>query len=422
MKYVVSVTLLLILCLLTDSYRICHFNDVYESDSSSLLCNFKYEIDRLNCSVKTFGGDVFFHSDNSIRSNGSVMTLMLNELGVTVAVPGNHEFDLGVDMACGLFNKSRFPWILANVASLSCLHGGKYEDDRVVYVGLWGASLRSVLSSEIGKIDDRFDVGKFRNGSKLLVALTHMDLSEDLQLKGVDLVLGGHDHDVVSPVVGDGIVVVKSLSDFREIQVVDISDSGDIVFSKVSVDSGSKIVACELRDVVDSYMSEFVSRSYWSGVPFDIDTRDVKSTSSVASIRRLLGEFLGAFVDADMIMLNAGVFRGKRVFFRGEDTLFFVMDVPLVELVCSRDVVSLMLYYGLLTCSDRCGYRAHVVSKKSIQVSMFDGVMLDDDKTSYKVVTTKFQSEGKNGYDLLLECNLTGNIVNTHDFIRTLVL
>jgi hypothetical protein len=121
-------------------------------------------------------------------------------------------------------------------------------------------------------------------------------------------------------------------------------------------------------------------------------------------------------------MLNAGVFRGKRVFFRGEDTLFFVMDVPLVELVCSRDVVSLMLYYGLLTCSDRCGYRAHVVSKKSIQVSMFDGVMLDDDKTSYKVVTTKFQSEGKNGYDLLLECNLTGNIVNTHDFIRTLVL
>jgi 5'-nucleotidase len=411
MKYVVF---LLLCVLVVDSYRICHFNDAYESDSLSLLCEFKYELDKLNCSVKTFGGDAFFHSDNSIRSNGSVMAFVLNELGVTVAVPGNHEFDMGVDVAMGLFNISRFPWILWNVPSLGLQ--GRYEDDRLVYVGLWGLGLRSVLPGDIGNIEE---FSGRRNGSKLLVALSHMDLGEDLQLKGVDLVLGGHDHDVVSPVFNDnGVAVVKSLSDFREIQVVDVDDDNGLRFSKVSVSAGNNSV-CDLRRLVDGYMSKFVDRSV--GVPFEIDTRDVRLTSTVASIRRLLGEFLSGFVDSDMIMLNAGVFRGNRVFHVGEYTLSFVMDVPLVEMVCPRDVVWLMLHYGLLTCENRCGYRAHVVSKTSLQVSMFSGIVLDDDKQSYRIVTTKFQSEGKDGYNLLLGCNLTGNSIHTHDFIRKLI-
>lgn len=353
-------------------------------------------------------------SNNSIKSKGTVMPLVLNELGVTVAVPGNHEFDFGVNLACGLFNISRFPWILSNVPSLNNCSSLQthYEDDHALYIGLWHPNLKSVLPSEIDSID--FDFGVIRNG-KLVVALTHMNLDEDKLLgysnsQNIDLILGGHDHDAASPVL-DSVPIVKSLSEYREIQVIDVDEQKQLKFSSIRVNPG--IHDCALQKTVDEYMSRF--RKAITVVPFDIDTRQVRITSHSETIQRLLGEFLGKFVNADLIMLNAGVFRGNRLFHKGEQTLSFIMNVPLVELECSHNTVWLMLYYGLLTCDDMCGYRAQVLSKQEIQVNwLTKSLTFNKHKDIYRIITTEFQSEGKDGYHLLLECKLTNQKINTH--------
>lgn len=64
-----------------------------------------------------------------------------------------------------------------------------------------------------------------KHGCDAVVAVTHMRMPNDriaAQIKGVDLVLGGHDHAYVDEVV-DGTRIVKSGSDFRDLSVVRIS-------------------------------------------------------------------------------------------------------------------------------------------------------------------------------------------------------
>ena len=70
-------------------------------------------------------------------------------------------------------------------------------------------------------------------GAKLVIALTHMRWHNDIRLasesRGLDLILGGHDHEYGVLEV-NGILIVKSGSEFRYMSKIDVVRDHDMTF------------------------------------------------------------------------------------------------------------------------------------------------------------------------------------------------
>lgn len=206
---------------------ILHFNDVYEIDAIegghfgglSRVATVLKQLKRTHAPVlTTLGGD--YLSPSAIGTavidgqalGGRQMVDMLNAVGLDWATFGNHEFDVSQAGFLERNAQATFHIVSSNVtdasgelfphtvrsAIVSVQAGG-----RLLHLGLIGLTLddnkqpwvryaplvesaRAALKEMEGRVDG-------------VIALTHQTLAEDAQfitqVKGIDLVLGGHEHE-----------------------------------------------------------------------------------------------------------------------------------------------------------------------------------------------------------------------------------
>ncbi|EIE88071.1 hypothetical protein RO3G_12782 [Rhizopus delemar RA 99-880] len=198
---------------------------------------------------------------------------ILNQLHITAACLGNHDFDFGMPQLGKLIRQTQFPWLLSNVLNQENDVADpivkrylviEHEGLRIGLIGLvekeWILTIPSFPPEltyhdfiEVAK--DLSSQLKDPNGPHrvdIVIALTHMRVPNDLKLANackdeVDLILGGHDHfyyisksiDIVGDAwsreenlkdVGfdpekdiedtDRLRVVKSGTDFREFSLL----------------------------------------------------------------------------------------------------------------------------------------------------------------------------------------------------------
>lgn len=132
----------------------------------------------------------------------------------------------------------------------------------------WLATLATVDPSEV-IFQDYVELGtklskQLRDeGADLVIALTHMRLHNDTRLaelsSGIDLILGGHDHHYEVKDV-NGVKIIKSGSDFRELSKININFSDDnnfdIEVEKIEITSDVPEHP-ELKTIVDQYMGKY---------------------------------------------------------------------------------------------------------------------------------------------------------------------
>jgi 5'-nucleotidase/UDP-sugar diphosphatase len=150
---------------------------------------------------------------NGTMLNGKQMIASFNTLGLDFVTFGNHEFDLNETELISRMNESKFTWISSNVfqseTNQSFSSSIRYKlihihEVRILIIGLTidnddksyieiinQTSLIPFVKQFIKSISDiKYDV---------LIALTHLDLSTDIQLSEnipqIDLILGGHEHE-----------------------------------------------------------------------------------------------------------------------------------------------------------------------------------------------------------------------------------
>lgn len=156
---------------------------------------------------------------------------------------GNHEFDFGVDHLEEMTAQMGFPWFLSNVydrfTSETLGHGvvSRVMRWNGLEIGLMGLVEEEWLDT-LGTVDkenlqyvDYVAVGSQlaselrAQGAELVVALTHMRWHNDVRLAaqaaGIDLVLGGHDHQYGVREV-NGVPIIKSGAEFRYLSKVDV--------------------------------------------------------------------------------------------------------------------------------------------------------------------------------------------------------
>ena len=327
-----------------------HTNDVYEivpvggqGGLAELATLLKQERARNPSSITTFGGDLLSPSVLSGLTKGAQMVDLYNRLGVDIAVLGNHEFDFGPELLAERLKASSFPWLGTNVLgpdrkpALGTVGSQMIElaGYKIGFFGLLtpetdvlsspGAGITFVptLETAAAAVEDLRAAG-----ADLIVALTHQDLADDRELvrriQGIDVILGGHDHDPITIYAG-GTLIAKAGHDAQYLTAIDLSvdrvkKRGQEVVQALPtwryLSTAGVAPDPEIAKVVERYQAQLDQEL---GQP--VGTTAVLLDSQRATVRvaesafgNLIADAIRAHVGAEAALTNGGGIRGDRTY------------------------------------------------------------------------------------------------------------
>jgi 5''-nucleotidase/2'',3''-cyclic phosphodiesterase and related esterases len=181
-------------------------------------------------------------------SRGELSIELMNEMGYDVAIPGNHDFDYGMDRFLELTKEAKFPYICCNF-----MHEGKpvfdpwvIKEADGVKLGFVGVTTPKTLTTSTptyfqdengeyvyGFLQDETGEGVYQavqsavdgaraEGADYVILMAHLGLEENCHpwtyadvishTSGIDVVLDGHSHDTEQVVMKnkDGVDVPRS--------------------------------------------------------------------------------------------------------------------------------------------------------------------------------------------------------------------
>ena len=331
-----------------------HLNDVYEISPKQgrggfapLMTLLKQERAAAPDTITTLGGDLIASSMMSGITKGTQMIELMNAVGLDLAVVGNHEFDFGTEVLKQRAGESKFAWLGTNVRG----------DDGKVLAGLVGTATRKVGDLTIGFFgiitpdtrhlsntgaDVKFlpvldtaraAVKELRDqGADVVVALTHLTLAQDRELarevKGVDVILGGHDHDPMTVYEG-GVFIFKVGADAQYLGAAKIqiektqTQQGPrvrvwprewrvISTAGVAPDPAIAAIVKQYEDKLDENLKVTVGTT-----AVELDSRRATVRLKESAIGNLIADAIRESTKADVAITNGGGIRGDRTYAAG---------------------------------------------------------------------------------------------------------
>ncbi|OXA43429.1 Trifunctional nucleotide phosphoesterase protein YfkN [Folsomia candida] len=359
---------------------IIHFNDVYDVESqkkepiggAARFCTAVKKYAQLN-PVVLFSGDCFSPSLLSQFTKGEQMIPVLNHCRTDCSVFGNHDFDFGVDILADWVKKTTFPWLMSNVIDnetnrpLGEGHITQVLERHGRKIGLMGLvewewmETLSTIDPEAVTYTDYVDAGndlsaKLRKeGCDIIVALTHMRFPNDCRLaencKGIDLILGGHDHvyDI------NGIPVLKSGTDFRDFSAISVTFDKDNAnkpkfnIERISITSDYEEDAA-LKAELDVFTATMSSKleDILGEFHVDIDGRFEVVRTQESNLGNFVCDIMVASCNGDCSLVNSGTLRSDRIHPAGPFTRRDMMTVlPMMDSLVVLNVTGSQLIEAL---------------------------------------------------------------------------
>lgn len=388
--------------------------------------------------VVVHAGDLISPSLLSSIDKGEHAVDLINQVGLDVFVPGNHEFDFGPEIFRTRMGEITVPKLVANVteADGSALTGFEasktltFGSVTVGIVGLTSSDAKEKSSPgdlEFGDITEALKREAEALGADYTVAVAHAGRSEDMELldsRAADIVLSGDDHDLT--VFYDGRTI---LAEAREqaafIPAIDVTftvegegddrevdaDPSFRIIDTVSVtpDAGIEAEIEGYKAKLDEELGAVIGRTT---VP--LDSRRASVRSGETAIGNLIADALRDAAGADIAITNGGGIRGDREY--EADTELTRRDV-LTELPFGNVTVSYgltgaeviaALENGLARVEDGAG-RFPQVSGLTVAadlsqpagsrvVTVTVGGEPLDEAAEYSVATNDFMGRGGDGY------------------------
>ncbi|SMH34308.1 bifunctional UDP-sugar hydrolase/5'-nucleotidase [Maritimibacter sp. HL-12] len=246
-------------------------------------------------------GDQYQGSLMYTTHKGAVEAEMMGRVGYEVMAVGNHEFDDGPEGLLKLIDGVDFPVISGNVdVSQSNILADKVQNHAVMEIGGERIGVISALATDTAEtsspgpnvifqdvIDSlKADVAALeREGVNKIIALTHIGFVHDLeiaeQVPGIDVVVGGHSHTLMSnsvegaepypTMVGDvPVVQAYAYSKYLGQLTVTFDDAGEVIAAEgepllldaaVAEDAEIKARVAELVAPIDEMRKEVVAET-----------------------------------------------------------------------------------------------------------------------------------------------------------------
>ncbi len=434
------------------SFTILHTNDShchYDDDGAAGFPTLTYLRDTYSSDDALFiidAGDFLQGSSYGIMTLGKASVEVMNTVGYDLTIPGNHEFDYGLDEYMTRSHELNFPTICANLV---------YKDTKQsvfpeymvlekcgVKVGFFGLLTTSVETSTIagsmGNTETTDPAAAAERMVKVLkdegvdciVAVGHLGVddpdymtSDEVcnQVSGIDIFIDGHSHtEMEDGKVCDGSIellpsdtVIASTGCYMKNVGVIKYDNGNISAKLYREKADNKDETYQAIKRVEADVDERLSKQVGKTEIFLNGERD-----AVRNEETNLGDFMTDAVlrstDSTICVLNGGLFRTSLE--PGDIILKEVYDVfPFLNFVCTVDApgsaiwdmmdfsLSLMghsnggylQFSGMTVTYDPQADASHRVV--SIKV---DGKEIDKEAT-YKVVTIDFIVKGGDGNTFL---------------------
>ena len=190
-------------------------------------------------------GDMFQGTPVSDMFHGRPAVEMMNALHFDAMTLGNHEFDWGRTALAGIIESAAFPVLSANIVDRAggCLPGVRpyiiveRRGVKIAVIGLTTPETPYATKAENVKDLTFLDPASLLpgvltevkgKGATLIVLLTHLGLDEDKRLAacvgGIDVIVGGHSHTVVTdPVTVGRTIIVQAGSHGLYLGVLDLT-------------------------------------------------------------------------------------------------------------------------------------------------------------------------------------------------------
>lgn len=388
-------------------------------------------------------GDTISPSVASTIFKGKQMIAAWNALGLDYACLGNHEFDFGPEVLIERMKESSFGWLGSNVIDRRTnqpFNGmPRYVIRKVggVKIGLLGLlTTDTATSSKPGNgvrfvdpiLTARVLVKQMRaKGAKLIIAVTHLTMSEDKRLAATglaDVIIGGHEHELLQSLAGR-TPIFKWGQDARLLGRIDLNVDGRSgrlismdwaglpVTSATPDDPAAAAVIKEYEDKVSAELDKPVGRT-----SVELDATTLANRTKETNLGNFIADAFKQATGADVGLLNGGSVRVNKVFGVGglskRDTLAVLpFENPVVKLEVTGAVLHAALENGVSQVVEE-SESGRFPQVSGVQFE-FDGrkpagsrvVKLTvsgqplDEKKIYTLACTSFLANGGDGYAML---------------------
>ena len=306
------------------------------------------------------------------RLAGKQIVAVMNTLGLDYITFGNHEFDISEKSFYDRLGESRFTWISGNVldkrhqrfpgvleSKVVEIRGAKGE---TVRLGILGFTIDSNKAEYVTYKDvlevARAQVAAMRGRVDILVALTHLSVEQDIALAqaapGIDLILGGHEHENMQLWRGpDFVPIFKADANARTVYIHRLAY--DIATRKLSVRSFLKRVTGEVPEDPETLAAvrHWQERGYAAFradgfqpeqvvamVPDPLDGLEASVRNRSTTLTRLIAEaLLAAVPGAALSVFNSGSVRIDDILPPGPLTQYDVIRIlPFGGRICGADI------------------------------------------------------------------------------------
>jgi len=285
-----------------------------------------------------------FHGEPEMRG--------MSLAGYDIVTPGNHEFDIGAETYKDALNFATFPLISGNLI----IEHQELRDRILPYVikkmahikvGVFGMMTPDFLrvcspgdgttvNQDIISVAQKAVNSLLKEKCDLIIALTHIGIELDRQLAkkvaGIDIIVGGHDHQYFYETCGNTIIVQDGArGEYLGVLRFTFTD-GEIVnptWEKILLDS---TVGYEpkIRHLIAPYMAKYKDRlgQVIGKSSLGLDARKDVVRIHESNLGNLVADsWLAWFTHADIALVNSGAIRGDKVYPAGPISYLTVNEI-----------------------------------------------------------------------------------------------
>lgn len=283
-------------------------------------------------------------------SKGSYIIDIMNELKYDVAIPGNHEFDYGMDQFNANVKAADFPYVSCNFVDadgkcvLEPYHMMNVAGVKLAFVGIStpktltssapkyfqndsGEYIYGFLQDETGEklysaVQAAVDDAR-AEGAEFVIALAHLGIGLDCSpwtssevienTTGIDVVLDGHSHtelekELVKNKSGDSVILSSTETKLKYIGCLTISDDGKLDTKLISDNGLVELISgieSEYKDLVDKVVA-------YAGADLAITdpaTGERMIRQNETNLGDLCADAYRAMSGADIALVNGGGIR-----------------------------------------------------------------------------------------------------------------
>ena len=316
-----------------------------------------------NYVVLVDNGDSIQGEPIGTMSTGEIDIDLMNEIGYDIAIPGNHEFDYGMDRFLELTQKANFPYISANFTHIDELVFKPYvikefDGVKIAFVGI--TTPRTITSStpkyfqdENGEFVYGFcqdDTGEKlyaavqkaiddarAEGAAYVIAMAHLGIEESCMpwtagevienTTGIDALLDGHSHSLIEQNIvtnkdGENVLHSACGTKLQAIGYLTISKDGQLstglyrwdnktsLPDLVGLDNDMAKNVDKAMDELDAKLNEVVAKSAVDLVVYDPANPDVRLIRNAeTNLGDLCADAYRDQTDADIAIVNGGGIR-----------------------------------------------------------------------------------------------------------------